>query len=391
MNLKSWLLFIGIFVWSSLSAKMVRDTLESAAGDKVYITYEYNVYGNEIRVAFRAPFVSLGVNNSKKYRNTKQVSAVFFDQIGNYHQAQFSGLLPKMFHKSSGLSYKNKSEAGFSVLNEEPEMIFVLEEGERAELSIPIYLVYHLKRGKYDIFSYCGELSIPIELSRRAVSVTNTPSSERAGSERTAAMNSAANDDEVEGILECIRNMKSELELADKLPLPERLENDVKYLQDRQYKNYDREVKDKIKDALDLYYQKKETLEEESRKEENARREEEARLAQEKEAREQAERADREEQEKKESRKKTIWMTIGGILLAGVAFAGNQALQHFRNVRNQKSIMAMQQSLARQAEQEVRRQTATPRQVKNNAVNAGKKAIKDVVGKSGKNKKNFTI
>lgn len=84
-------------------------------------------------------------------------------------------------------------------------------------------------------------------------------------------------------------------------------------------------------------------------------------------------------------------MTIGGILLAGVAFAGNQALQHFRNVRNQKSIMAMQQSLARQAEQEVRRQTATPRQVKNNAVIAGKKAIKDVVGKSGKNKKNFTI
>ncbi len=389
MRLRIGLLFICLFLWNALYANMVRDTLESASGDNVFITYEYRVSGNEIRLAFSAPSIHLGVTNAKKYRNSKQVSVVFFDKIGNSPKAKFSGLVPKMFHMSSGLSY-DQSEDGFFLLGEEPVIKFVLNEGERT-VSIPIYLAYHQKRGKYDIFSYCGDLSIPIQLSQPTAPATHSPLPERGLTERVTTKSPAADDDEVEGVLECIRNLKSGLMQVDSLPIPERLENDVKYLQDRQYKNFSREVKEKIKDALNLYYQKKEMLEEDSRNKEIARAEAKERLEREQMAQLQAEQAAREEKERKESRKKTIWMTIGGIFLAGAAFAGNQALQHFRNVRNQRSIMAMQQSLARQAEQEVRRQTVTPHQLKNKAVNAGKKAIKDVVGKSKTNKKNFTI
>lgn len=56
------------------------------------------------------------------------------------------------------------------------------------------------------------------------------------------------------------------------------------------------------------------------------------------------------------AQKRNLLLIVGGIILAVLGFIGNQVLQHFRNVRNQKNMMNMQQSLVDQAEKEAKRQ-----------------------------------
>ena len=53
-------------------------------------------------------------------------------------------------------------------------------------------------------------------------------------------------------------------------------------------------------------------------------------------------------------KKRNIWMIVSGVILAIVCFVGNQVLQHFSNVRNQRNIMEIQQDLARRVESEAK-------------------------------------
>lgn len=105
-------------------------------------------------------------------------------------------------------------------------------------------------------------------------------------------------------------------------------------------------------------------------------------------------------QEVETSQKRTIWMIIGGIILAILGFVGNQAFQHYRNVRNEKNMMSMQQSIVRRAEDEAKRRAQSmARQKVNQVQNAARRKSQDYVrgsinsgiNKIGKGKKNKGI
>lgn len=85
-------------------------------------------------------------------------------------------------------------------------------------------------------------------------------------------------------------------------------------------------------------------------------------------------------QEVETSQKRTIWMIIGGIILAILGFVGNQAFQHYRNVRNEKNMMSMQQSIVRRAEDEAKRRAQSmARQKVNQVQNAARRKSQDYV------------
>jgi hypothetical protein len=76
-------------------------------------------------------------------------------------------------------------------------------------------------------------------------------------------------------------------------------------------------------------------------------------------------------------KKRSLWMILGGILLAILAFVGNQVFQELRDRRNQRNIMKMQQSIEADAKYEVKRQTrkAIHQQVKKIKINGKSKNL----------------
>lgn len=85
-------------------------------------------------------------------------------------------------------------------------------------------------------------------------------------------------------------------------------------------------------------------------------------------------------QEAEAAQQRNMWMIIGGIILAILGFVGNQAFQHYRNVRNEKNMMSMQQSIVRRAEDEAKRRAQSmARQKVNQAQNAARRKSQDYV------------
>ena len=78
-------------------------------------------------------------------------------------------------------------------------------------------------------------------------------------------------------------------------------------------------------------------------------------------------------------KKRNTWMIIGGIILALGCFAGNQVLQHFRSIKNQKNMMEMQQNIVKQAENEAKRQ----------ARNYSRQKTGELVSKAKQNKNDY--
>lgn len=85
-------------------------------------------------------------------------------------------------------------------------------------------------------------------------------------------------------------------------------------------------------------------------------------------------------------------MIIGGVILAILGFIGNAVFKHFRDIRNQKSIMQMQESLARQAEHEAgRRSREIIRNKAHQVANKGRSKLRQSLRDTGKNNKDNNI
>ena len=98
------------------------------------------------------------------------------------------------------------------------------------------------------------------------------------------------------------------------------------------------------------------------------------------------------EQKAEQQQKRNLWMIIGGVALAVLGFVGNQVLQHFRNLKSQKNIMEMQQSMAKKAQEEAKRRTESliksqSQKAVNDVKSKTKESIKTNVGRITKNKK----
>lgn len=378
-----------------------RDTLKTAMGDRLIIPYEYTVSGNRLTIRLKPAIKRLGNENSKRYRKPEELTVVIFDRKGSFEDAAFSGeLIPRAFIVPSGMSY-SLSREGYYLLHESPDLNFIFRDDiDEADLSFPAYLAYHVRKGHYRLIASCGSLNIKtkVDCVSDLQSSSRNPSllTERVESrEKLSTVEIESDNSDVTRVLDCIANINARLPMEERLPMSESIEGDVRLLREWKYGVTDARLKERVNETLDAYEEKKRQLENAA---EEAAQEEKKRMQEEIIAQNEAEAAQQKEDAEK-NRKRSVWMIIGGGLVAAGAFVGNQLLQNHRNRKNQKDMMEMQQSLVRKAENEAKRRTiGKARSEMTHAVNkargSAEKSIKKGVGKvTGKkmNKKNITI
>ena len=379
------------------------DTLYSTKNDRLIVTYDVAYNNGRVTIRFADVKKKLGTANSDKYKKLNEVAVAFFDRTGNYDDLKFSGITVNAFMVPSGVNYSRSSD-GYFLLNDSPVINFDVNSGDVSDLSIPIYLAHYEGKRKYEIFIQCGNLVIPLKENQRSstsatvttqVTVTSTEEIESGLSE----------EDEAQIRINRISDLLQE---QRKLPLAEELTHEISMLRELRYKITDRNLSSKIAETLANYDIKKQELE--------AKAEQDARKAQEEAAQEaklEKELAQARqdsinaiaEQKAEKQQQRNLWMIIGGVALAILGFVGNQVMQHFRNLKSQKNIMEMQQSMAKKAESEAKRRAEAlmknqTRQVANEVKQKAKETVKENVGKvkenvgkmtKNKNNKGFSI
>ena len=358
-------------------AKEVRDTVRTTGGDKVIISYKLSYSGDKATVRFTGQQKRLGHRSAGKYKDLSKVAVMFFDRTGSYGKdVAVLNVVPKAFMIPDNVAYR-KSTEGFFLVQADPSLEFSVE-GE-ADIVIPIYLAYKSKKGRYEIF---GE--------SEGITVRLSPARPKQSSQRQPVMREVTSTLEVEAdnalavkVVESVNLARKLISETERLPFSDNLLDEINYLRQKKREVSDANVLSEISDVLDRYEEKKTSLEEKRILEE--------RQAEEQRARQEAER----QEEAKREKKRTLWMIIGGLGIAVFGFAGNQVMQHIRNVKNQKNMMSMQQSIVEQAEAEVnRRARAAVRSQERNVVNDVKRRTTDTVRKkiqtvkvNGKSKK----
>ena len=351
------LFLLTLLLASPLSAKEVRDTLMTRAGDRIIVPYEYSITGGQMTLHFRPALKRLSAETSRHYRKADELTVVIFDRNGSYVDASFSGdVIPEAFMVPAELSYTISRE-GYYLLHDSPTLSFVLRgAADDVELSIPAYLAQHVKKGKYKLISRCG--AIHVKVAKPSAGTSVSAGGATALETVTSTVEIEADNGDMTRVLDCIANINARLPHEDRLPMSESLEGDVRLLREWKYSVTDRNLKDRVTQTLDAYELKKRQLEDAAAAQQRAAQrkieEDQRRAEEEMKAQVEAEEAKRQEETEK-NRKKNIWMVIGGIIMAAGAFVGNQLLQSSRTRKNQKDMLEMQQSLAKKAEDEALR------------------------------------
>ena len=383
-------LYIVLFVLfcNNISAIEKLDTLYSTKNDRLIITYDVTYNNGRVTIRFADVKKKLGSTYSEKYKKLNEVAVVFFDRTGNYDDLKFSGITVDAFMVPSEANYSRSSD-GYFLLNDTPVINFDVRSKEVSDLSIPIYLAHYEGKRKYEVFALCGNLVIPLVEKQRTSSTITTQVTVTSTEEIETGLS------EEEEALIRINRVADLLKEQKKLPLAEELTHEISMLRELRYRITERSLSSKISETLSDYDAKKQELE--------AKAELDAQKAQE--AAEQEAKLEREiaqarqdsinavaEQKAEQQQKRNLWMIIGGVALAILGFVGNQVLQHFRNLKNQKNIMQMQQSMAQKAQEEAKRRTESliksqSQKAVNDVKSKTKESLKANVGKVTKNKK----
>ena len=378
-------------------SKEHKDTLWTTDRDRIILIYDVHQNNEEISIKFLEARKLLGRLNAKRYKKLEKVDVVFFDKTGIYNDAKFTNITPEAFMVPSSLKY-SKSSYGYFFLRENPTISFKKYSKEVDKLTIPIYLSYYEGGGEYKLFAVCKRLEIELKQTK-AISLEDD--SQLITETLTSTMKIEEGNEETIDILTSIDAVESLLKVQNKLPFSDGLQYELTKLRQYQEKTEDRELASKIKETLTKSEIKKIEIEEKANKEaENAR------IAAQKIAEEQERIAIARQdsisiaQEKKAEaeKKRNLWLIIGGVIFAGLCFIGNLFLQHFRNVRNQRNMMEMQQHIAHQAEYEAKRHAQNyARKKTNDVANKIKQSGQDMMRNKAKpqgNKqkpKNFSI
>ncbi len=372
---------IGTFVCMS---KEHKDTLWTTDKDRIILTYDIRQNDEEINIKFLEARKMLGRLNAKKYKKLEKVDVVFFDKTGVYNDAKFTNITPEAFMVPSSLKY-SKSNYGYFFLRENPTLSFKKDSKKVDKLTIPIYLSYYEGDGEYELFAVCKRLELEFKQTK---SITLNNDSQLITETLTSTMEIEEGNEETTDILTSIDAVETLLDAQTKLPFSDGLQYELTKLRQYQEETEDRELASKIKETLTKSEIKKIELEEKANKEA-----EDERIAALKHAEEQERIAIARQdsisiaQEKKAEAEKerNLWLIIGGVILAGLCFIGNQFLQHFRNIRNQRSMMEMQQHIAHQAEYEAKRHAQNyARRKTNDAANKIKQSGQDIMRNKAK-------
>lgn len=383
--------FALLFSCFSIWAREITDTLESSKRDRVIVTYDIIQNNGQITIKFLDAKKKLGRTYRDKYKKLDEVAVLFFDRTGNYEDnMEFSGINTDAFMIPKEVKYK-VSKDGYFLLNDNPTLSMELKSGENAELSISLFIAHYEGKRRYKVFSRCEDLKINLS-KKKSVRVQDV-------SDQQLTTQTITSQEEVEGTLsesdEAKIHIKIIYDLLDEQDGEEftsELQQAISRLRVIGHSTSDQNLSSRINAVLDdCKVREKELKANANAAAESAAKEAELRAKQ---AEEQAQArqdsiAAAAQQKAEENRKQNLWLIIGGVILAVLAFVGNQTFQHFRNVKNQKSIMDMQQNVVRRAEDEAKRRARNMarsqiNRVQGEARRKTRSAINEGIGKIGK-------
>lgn len=372
------------------AAKEQKDTLWTQDGDRLIITYDIKQQSDLTTLQITGVQKRLGYINSCRYRKLDEVVPVFFDRTGNYKGATFSNMIPDAFMLPNSVNYKESSN-GYFFMNDNPVLSFGTIGNAETEISIPVYLAHYEKKHKYKLFASASNLKVRIK--RSATTSAATTRQQQTTQAITTEIETAGDNELVTEALDHIHSIGLLLENQRQLPFSDYLLNEIIKLRELQLKITDKEVAKLITETLNNCELKKEelkTAEYNAAQQARATEEMQAQLAREQQARQDSIQAAASVQAEKE-KKRNLFIIIGAAIVGVLLFIGNQIFQHFRNISNQKSMMEMQQSLTKQAENDAKRRAnsyirgQTNRAV-NRTINNSKKAVRSKITGAGQNK-----
>ena len=392
--------FALLFSCFSIWAREITDTLESSKRDRVFVTYDIVQNDGKITIEFLNARTILGRTNRNNYKKLNEVKVLFFDRIGNHEDTEFSGINTEAFMTPSGVKYK-RSEDGFFLLNDKQKISMELKSNENIELSIPVFIAHYEGKHRYKVFSRCEDLKINLS-KKKAVRVQDV-------STQQLTTQTITSQEEVDGTLsesdEAKIHIKIIYDLLDEQDGEEftsELQQAISRLRVIEHSTSDQNLSSRINAVLDdCKVREKELKANANAAAEAAAKEAElqAKKAQEEAQARQDSIAAAAQQKEEKDRKQNLWLIIGGVVLAILAFVGNQIFQHFRNVKNQKSIMDMQQNVVKRAEDEAKRRARNMAHSQMNRVQGEvsrktRSAVNDgisKISKKGKGNKGITI
>lgn len=362
--------------------KIKKDTIYTTDGDRIILTYDIVNTTNQATIKFIGQQKKLGRLNSK-YKDLSKVAVLFFDRTGNYSgDVSFSNMVPEAFITPSEVQFK-KSSDGYYLIQAEPKLSFTVKANARVH--IPIYLAYKTKKGKYELFSKSRDLVIP--LGGGTGTNRSMPSTQTVQQTITSTAEIETDNTIAVKVLESINLAKELLAQADGLPFSDNLLDEISYLRQKRREITDNALVSEISEVMEQYESKKRLLEDKSTEEQKAQQQAEELKAQQEAQAIKAQNdsiANAQQIASEKEKKRNLWMIIGGIILAILAFIGNQIFQGIRNKKNQMRMMDMQQNIADKAEAEAKRQARNAIRTQQNRIEAGtKRKVSDAVRSKG--------
>lgn len=355
-------------------AKTVTDTLESSKGDRVIITYNITLKDKHVVIKFVDTKKKLGQTFKDKYKKLDEVAVLFFDKTGNFEdKTEFSGINTEAFMVPANIKY-DISKDGYFLLKDNPTLSLEFNSAESAKLKIPMFIAHYEGKRRYKIFSRCDDLIV--RLSKHSINAGNMATETMT---QTITSQEEIGEDNADAAVavSLINRINGLLVEQDEYPFSDELKQAISSLREISYRPIDSELSSKIGEVLAACNSKEKELKAEAKTAEDAAARNAEMLAQKAEAKAQARKdsiAAAAQQKADENRKQNIWLMIGGVILAVLAFIGNQMFQQFRNAKNQKSIMDMQQNVVKRAEDEAKRRA---RNMAHSQINRAKGAVKN--------------
>lgn len=396
MSLKSFIFSLMSFLFvATPQAKEVTDTLLTTSGDRMILRYAVAPEGEGYTLKFSTTPRIIPSASSKLRKESKgsldRLKVVIFDRVGDFGATEWKGLTPKAFIKPAGLSYDD-SKDGFYILGQSAPLTFKAETSDAVTVSFPIFIALYEKKQNYKLLTQsAGPLTVKFAPSKASKSATSTSTGSHTESVTVSfQMELEADNTDITNALQSIEMVNQMLAMTTEGSFSQSLQMELMNLRMMKSKITDPDLLGKINEVLLAASQKeKELAQAQANDEATAKAIEQANLAQQKKEEQERQAAAQEEarfQEEKQQ-KRTMWLIIGGVLLAVVGFVGNAIFRHFSELNNKKSILEMQESLTKQAESEAKRRSREIiRNKAHQAMNKGKNQLRAKAQESQKAK-----
>lgn len=382
------ILFLALISPHFAIANMVKDTLYTSQNDRIILTYDVSVSGEDLTIKFPSKPRIIPSDELRKAcgGDLENLKVVLFDRIGDFGKTKWKGLSPTAFTVPAGISY-SKTDDGYYILGQSAPLSFVVNDDSKVSIKFPLYIAVYEKKQTYRVVNSSSE-PLTVKASKES-SLAKTNTRVKTETEQIAIHSSEELEADNEDITRALTSMQLIRQLLDtetELPFSQTLQMEISNLRFLKDRIKDNDVIVRINNLFIEYNTKERELKESQRSASLAAQAQEKALLEQQKQEEQQRQQEAEEKARvreEKQQKRTLWMIIGGVILAILAFIGNAVFKHFRDLSNQKSIMQMQESIAKQAEHEAGRRTREI--VRNKAhqmANKGKNKLRETITES---------